>query len=74
MDAPITRDGTVVEFDERRGLGTVVADDGTRYPFHCTAIAGGTRTIPVGVSVRFDVAAGPLGRWEATRLTPLPTV
>jgi hypothetical protein len=35
--------GKVSAFDERRGLGEVTADDATVYPFHCTAIADGTR-------------------------------
>jgi cold shock CspA family protein len=59
--------GTVAEFDEARGLGEVDAD-GVRYPFHCTAIADGTRTIPVGTEVTFDLRPGGLGRWEATDL------
>ena len=59
--------GTVVAFDEVRGLGEVESD-GARYPFHCTAIADGTRTIPVGAEVTFEVRAGGLGRWEATAL------
>ena len=62
------RAGKVAEFDEHVGLGVVEADDGTRYPFHCTQIADGTRTIPVGAAVNFEVAAGPLGRWEAARV------
>jgi cold shock CspA family protein len=62
--------GTVLAFDAHTGLGEIEADGGTRYPFHCTAIADGTRTIPVGQAVRFRVAAGPLGRWEAARITP----
>jgi cold shock CspA family protein len=60
--------GTVAEFDDPRGLGTVVAEDGTAYPFHCTAITDGTRTIDVGAAVEFDVVAGRMGRWEATAL------
>ena len=62
--------GTVSAFDDPRGLGEVTAEDGTVYPFHCTAIADGTRTIPEGTAVRFEVAAGRMGRWEATRITP----
>jgi cold shock CspA family protein len=62
--------GVVAEFDEGRGLGTIRADDGADLPFHCTAIADGTRTIPVGQRVAFDVAAGTLGRWEAARIGP----
>ncbi|HEX6417657.1 MAG TPA: cold shock domain-containing protein [Acidimicrobiales bacterium] len=62
--------GVVSAFDEDRGLGEVRADDGSALPFHCTAIADGTRTIPVGRPVRFRVAAGPLGRWEAAHVAP----
>lgn len=64
--APFTRSRGVVEtFDEPRGLGTIRADGGAELPFHCTAIADGTRSIPVGRRVAFDVVAGRLGRWEA---------
>jgi cold shock CspA family protein len=62
--------GRVIEFDEYRGLGTVVADDGRRFAFHCTAIADGTRAIPVEIPVEFDVVAGPLGRHEAGAIRP----
>ena len=61
--------GTVVTFDEARGLGEIDAD-GQRYPFHCTAIADGTRTIAVGAVVAFETRAGGLGRWEATAIEP----
>ncbi len=57
--------GRVDAFDEQVGLGTVQGDDGVAYPFHCTAIADGTRTIEVGARVAFTVQAGPGGRWEA---------
>ena len=60
--------GTVVEFDEPRGLGTIEAD-GARYPFHCTAILDGTRTIAVGTTVSFELRPGGMGRWEATAIT-----
>ncbi len=58
--------GQVASFDDPRGYGTVVADDG-RGPwfFHCTAIADGTRTIEVGDRVVFTVVPGHIGRWEA---------
>ena len=59
----------MAEFDEARGLGTVEAD-GQRYPFHCTQIADGTRTIAVGTMVTFGVRPGGMGRWEAAALTP----
>ena len=63
--------GSVASFDEARGLGAIDAD-GQRYPFHCTAIADGTRTIDVGASVTFEIRPGGLGRWEATALEPAP--
>jgi len=65
---PVTlgsRRGTVAAFDEARGLGEITGDDGATYPFHCTGIADGSRTIEEGAAVRFDVIAGRLGRWEA---------
>ncbi len=61
--------GVVEAFDDDRGLGTIRAGDGAELPFHCTAIADGTRTIPVGAAVTFVVAAGRLGRWEADAVT-----
>ena len=59
------RTGVVADFDADVGLGHVVDDRGDRWQFHCTAIADGTRTIDVGVAVRFDVRSGGPGRWEA---------
>jgi cold shock CspA family protein len=62
----LTVEGVVTQFDDPRGLGEVTAHDGTVYPFHCTAIVDGTRTIAEGAEVRFEVVAGRSGRWEAT--------
>lgn len=61
--------GRVRAFDERSGLGEVVDDDGRVWPFHCTQIADGSRTIAIGTAVDFDVVPGQLGRWEAAHLT-----
>lgn len=60
--------GVVASFDEPRGLGVITTSAGVTLPFHCTAIADGTRTIPVGERVRFQVVPGPLGRWEAAHI------
>ncbi len=60
-----TRTGSVSDFDDHRGLGSIVGDDGRSYAFHCTGISDGTRSISVDTGVRFDVIAGRLGRWEA---------
>ena len=68
----MTATGVVVAFDEAKGYGTVRADgDGAEHFFHCTAIADGTHTIALGAAVSFEVAAGRLGRWEATNLVVL---
>ena len=45
--------GRSATFDDHRGLGEVEARGGLRFPFHCTAIADGSRTIPEGADVRF---------------------
>jgi len=57
--------GTVASFDEHAGFGSVRGADGRELFFHCTQIADGSRTIEVGAAVRFEVAPGHLGRWEA---------
>ncbi len=62
--------GVVVSFDDPRGLGVVRSDDGVEHPFHCTAIADGSRTIEVGTVVAYRVSAGRLGRWEAADMRP----
>lgn len=69
--------GTVVRFDEAVGLGDVeVAGGGPgpggagRYPFHCTQIADGSRTVAVGARVSFGLLAGRAGRWEAADIRP----
>jgi len=60
--------GTVVEYDDQRGLGEVRSDDGRQLAFHCTSIADGSRTIDAGTTVWFKVVAGQLGRWEAAEV------
>jgi CspA family cold shock protein len=62
--------GRVASFDPARGLGEVVDDDGTPFPFHATAVADGSRTIAVGTAVSFVVAPGHRGRYEARSLAP----
>ena len=64
------REGSVVEFDAHRGIGALRTPEGDTFPFHCTRIADGSRTVKVGASVHFEVAPGPLGRWEAVEVAP----
>ena len=59
--------GHIVAFDPVVGLGQVAAADGTTYPFHCIEIADGTRDIPVGAAVTFELL-GKLGRYEAANI------
>lgn len=60
--------GTVSAFDDRRGVGEIEAE-GERYFFHCTQLADGSRSIPVGTEVEFEVIPGLPGCWEATMIT-----
>jgi len=62
--------GRVAEFDDHRGRGEVEARGGLRFPFHCTAIANGSRTIAQGAAVQFRLVIGPLGALEATAVAP----
>jgi len=62
--------GRVAAFDEHRGLGEVEARGGLQFPFHCTAIADGSRTIAEDTDVRFRLVIGPLGQLEATAIAP----
>jgi cold shock CspA family protein len=61
----------VVSFDYERGLGTVADEQGTQTPFHCTAIADGSRSIEVGASVCYEICPGPGASLWATNLTGL---
>ncbi len=63
--------GRVTAFDERRGIGEITGDDGTVYPFHCTVIADGSRTIAVDTAVEFEIVPGHQGRWEAAAIASM---
>jgi cold shock CspA family protein len=63
--------GTVSEFDKAKGYGTVRAADGRELFFHCTQIADGSRTIPLGAAVGFEIVPGHNGRWEAAAVVQL---
>ena len=62
------RTGVIAAFDDPKGFGIVGSGD-DQYFFHCTQIADGTRTIPTGAEVSFEIVPGHNGRWEATAVT-----
>ena len=66
----LTLFGTVSEFDEPMGLGVLTDDEGHEHPFHCTAVADGSRDIAVGAEVTFRLARARGGRSEAVDLRP----
>ena len=59
--------GTVTAFDRTVGLGEITAEDGSIVPFHCIVIADGSREIPLGASVEFELFPK-VGRYEATHV------
>lgn len=61
--------GRIATFDEFAGRGEIEARGGMHFPFHCTAIADGTRTVAADAPVRFRLVPGPLGALEATAIT-----
>lgn len=62
--------GTVTDFDEERGLGTVATADGRTWAFHVIEIADGTRSIAVGRAVAFQPLPR-FGRFQAGRIHKL---
>jgi len=66
---PADHTGSVEAYDPARGWGTIVGDDGEVLGFHCTQIADGSRTIPVGAPVRYERVPAHLGKWEAAWVT-----
>ena len=65
----MAQQGTVTAFDREVGLGEITDAGGRVWPFHCIAIADGSRTIDLGAVVVFD-ALPKLGRYEATEIRP----
>lgn len=66
----LVRRGVVAAYDDARAIGTVRDEAGGEWPFHCSAIADGSRHIEPGAAVVFGVRPGHLGRWEAVAVTP----
>lgn len=60
--------GRVARFDEHRGDGVLVADDGETFYFHCVDLADGTRSVPVGARVTARRVVGHCGADEAAHV------
>ena len=60
--------GRVVDYDDHKGYGFLETTDGRRLFFHCTAIADGTRSIPVDADVDYDEVTDPRGKPEAANV------
>ena len=56
--------GRIESFDDRRGDGVLLSDEGERFYFHCVSIANGTRHIEPGVRARGERRVGHVGRDE----------
>lgn len=68
--------GKVKWFDDERGFGFLVAQDGEEVFLHASALPDGVTTVKPGSKVEFDVADGRKGKQAlAVRLTmPPPSV
>lgn len=67
----VTLRGVVDAFDEAAGWGTLQTARGDSVFFHCTRIADGSRSIPVGVDVEARCEPIGIGDWEATGVRQL---
>ncbi|MGC1418944.1 MAG: hypothetical protein WA786_02330 [Acidimicrobiales bacterium] len=68
----MTINGVVTSFDELKGYGYLLGDDGTRFYFHCTAIGDGSRVIAPGARAAANRCVGRLGRDEAGDVRAIP--
>jgi cold shock CspA family protein len=60
--------GVVESFDEDRGDGWVLSEEGERFYFHCVSIGDGSRQISVGARVLATRHVGHVGRDEVVNL------
>jgi hypothetical protein len=61
--------GVIESFDDRRGDGVLLSDDGERFYFHCVSIANGTRHIEPRVRAQGHRRVGHVGRDEVLDVT-----
>jgi DNA-binding transcriptional LysR family regulator len=63
--------GYIESFDDRRGDGVLLSDEGERFYFHCVSIANGTRHIETGVRAHGERRVGHVGRDEISKVTEI---
>lgn len=63
--------GYIESFDDRRGDGVLLSDEGERFYFHCVSIANGTRQIETGVRAHGERRVGHVGRDEISVVTEI---
>lgn len=63
--------GVIESFDDHRGDGMLVSDEGERFYFHCVSIADGTRHIDTGVRAHGERRVGHVGRDEVVAVTKI---
>jgi hypothetical protein len=63
--------GLIESFDDRRGDGVFLSDEGVRFYFHCVSLANGTRHIEPGVRVTGERRVGHVGRDEVAAVTEM---
>jgi len=69
LSTHLPRLGKVTAFDENRGLGVILADDGAELSFHSKSLADRGGSVAEGARVTFSTVAGHLGRLEAAGVT-----
>lgn len=60
--------GVVHSFDDRRGDGFVLSDDGESFYFHCVSISDGSRHVDEGERISARRSVGHRGRDEVVAL------
>jgi hypothetical protein len=63
--------GHILSFDDRRGDGLLLSDDGEQFYFHCVSIANGTRCIEPGVRAAGERRVGHVGRDEVVAVSEI---
>jgi hypothetical protein len=66
--------GVIESFDDRRGDGVFLSDEGEHLYFHCVSIADGTRHIEPGARAQGERRIGHVGRDEVVAVTEIEDV